>query len=388
MVSAETYADGGGRTTPREALVFAAVGSTLVALIGVLWQAEPGTYPFGPDDRFADMSLLAGTDAVLAGWLAIGIGVVGLLTVGGLAYAGSRTTRLLLAVAGLQVVVLALLAPDIQILILTAYMLAFTLPPVLLGTKIRDGLRDPRTRVYVALGLGGLAVLGVVGGVLRVDTFADLGRGIGGGFADVGARPLYLLFALAVAACWVGVIASYVKGAGPGRFVIATRAWIARWGVTATWVAALAPVPYALSRLTWLTPWPVAAAGIDLDAEPGTRLLGILLGLVSECCLWLTLGLIRPRGEVFPHWVPYVGGRDVPVMAAVIPGLSGALLLTIAGRSLLQQGLFVEGEVWLVLIMPLWLWGPALAVATLAYWQRRGQTTSGVGDRSRRFDGE
>ena len=254
---------------------------------------------------------------------------------------------------------------------MTAYLLAFVLPPVLLATKVRDGLRNARTRLFIAAGLVGLAALGIAGGVLRIDTAAEFGRGLGSAFADLDARPLYLLLVLAVAACWLGVVASYVNTSEPGRAEVATRAWIARWGVTATWVAALSPVPYALSRLTWLTPWPLLADGIDLDADPALRLMGILLGLVSECCLWLTLGLIRPRGEVFPRWVPYVGGREVPVMAAVIPGLVGGVLLTIAGRSMLQQGLFVEGEPLLVLLLPMWLWGPALVVATLAYWQRR-----------------
>lgn len=355
----------------QRALFGAAVGSLLVALTGLLWAVEPDAYPFGPDDSFADMSLLGATGAALAGWLAISIGIAGVLTACGVAYTGEHTSKALLVAAGLQVVALGLLAADIQILILSAYLLAFVLPPVLLVTKLRDGLRNRRTRWYIAAGLAGLAALGVGGGVLRVGTFVDLGRGVGGGFADVGARPLYLLLGLAVAACWVGVIASRVRAAGPGRVVTATRAWIARWGVTATWIAALSPVPYALSRLTWWTPWPLFADGVDLDNEPGTRLIGILLGLVSECCLWLTLGLIRRRGEVFPRWVPYVGGRVVPVMAAVIPGLAGGALLTIAGRSIIQQGLFVEGEVLLVLLLPLWLWGPALVVATLAYWQRR-----------------
>ncbi|UPK74514.1 hypothetical protein MU582_19060 [Nocardioidaceae bacterium SCSIO 66511] len=354
--------------TPRT-LFAAACGSLFVASVGLLWCVDADTYPFGPGDDFGDSSLLGAADHRLAGALAIGVGVLGLLIAAGLKCLRGPGSRFLLALAAGQAIALGLLAPDIQILILAAYLLAFVLPPVLLGTKLRDGLRNRRTRWYVASGIAGLVTLGVAGGVLRVDTMADLGRGVGGGFAEVGARPLYLLLMLAVAGCWVGVVTSYVRAAGPGRAVIAIRAWIARWGVSATWVAALSPVPYALSRLTWLTPWPFLAG--DTELEPSMRLMGILLGLVSECCLWLTLGLIRPRGEVFPRWVPFVGGRVVPVMAAVIPGLVGGMLLTIAGRSMIQQGLFVESEVWLVLILPLWLWGPALVVATLAYWQRR-----------------
>lgn len=382
MVRAEVRAGDARGSVSRGPLLLAAAGSLVVVLVGLLWRGNAEAYPFGPGDDFADSSLLGAANAVLAGWLAIGVGAFGLATVAGLAYAGRRTTRVLLVAAVVQAVTLGLLVPDVQVLILAAYLLAFVVPPVLLAAKVRDGLRNPRARWPIVFVLSGLAALGVAGGVLRPDTFADFGRGIGDSFGDVGARPFYLLLALWVAACWAWVVVSYVRATGSGRVVARSRAWVARWGVAATWVAALSPLPYVVSRLTWLTPWPLLAGGIDLAENPAIRLMGILLGLVAECCLWLTLGLIRPRGEVFPRWIPYVGGRAVPVMAAVVPGLSGAVLLTIAGRSLVQQCLFAErGEAadrWLLLLMPLWLWGPALAVATLAYWLRRTAPTRPV----------
>lgn len=375
MVTAQQHAPTARSEVARRPLALAALGSLLVAAVGLLWRVDVAAYPFGPDDDFADSSVLGATGAGLAGWLALGVGLLGLVTAVGLGRAGATMRRVLVVVASLQAVTLGLLAPDIQVLILAAYLLAFVFPPVLLAAKVWDGLRHPAARWPIVAALGGIAALGVAGGVLRPDTFADLGRGIAGGFGNLGARPLYLLASMGVAFAWVSVVVSYLRTAGTGRAVVRVRAWIARWGVTATWVAALSPLPYVVSRLTWLTPWPVLAGGIDLSEDPAIRLMGILLGLVAECCLWLTLGLIRPRGEVFPRWVPFVGGRVVPVAAAVIPGLTGAVLLTIAGRSMVQQCLFgAGGEAagrWLVLLMPMWLWGPALAVATLAYWQRR-----------------
>ena len=380
MQVAHAYAS--GETVPRwfPSLVAALVGSMVIALVGVLWRSAPSTYPFGPDDDFADSSLLGAADAGLAGWIALAVGVLGVLTASGFAYAGRSALRPLLAVAVLQAVALALFAPDIQILVLAAYLLAFTVPPVLLGSKIRSWLRRPRARWLVLLAAGAVVAVGVGSGVLRPETIADFGTSVGEGFANLGTRPLYLLLVLVVAMAWVGVVARSVRDSASGRVVIAVKTWIARWGIVATWVAALSPLPYVLSRLTWLTPWPLLAGDADLDGEPAIRLMGILLGLVAETSLWLTLGLIRPRGEVFPRWVPYVGGRTVPIMAAVIPGLVGALLLTIAGRSMIQQGLFSssadDATPWLMLIMPLWLWGPALAIATLAYWLRR--TTASI----------
>lgn len=359
----------------RRPLLMAAVGSILLALVGVLWRLDPGAYPFGPGDDYGiDASLLGATSAGAGGWLAIGAGAFGLLTAAGLAPGHGRAARFLIGAAAVQAIVLGLLVPDLQVLVLTAYFLALVLPPALLGAKIIDGLRRPRTRWWLVTALCGVLALGVAGGVLRVDTLGKFGLAVGGAVANAGARPLYLLLALSVAVCWVAVVVAYVRAVGPGRLVPASGAWIERWGTAATRVAALCPMPYALSRITWFTPWPLFPDGASED--PALRLTGILLGVVAGCCAWLTLSLIRPRGEVFPRWVPYVGGRAVPVMAAVVPGLSGAVLLTISGRSMVQQSLFDPdlGSVlrWIdPLLMPLWLWGPALAVATLAYWQRR-----------------
>lgn len=347
------------------------VGSMLVALVGLLWLMEPRAYPFGPGDDFGDSSLLGAVGSGDAGRTGIAVGLSGVLIAGGLAYLRGRAVRVLLAGAVLQAIVLGLLLPDIQVLILGAYLLAFVLPPTLLGAKVVAWLRSPRARWPVLFAGSGVVALGVAAGVLRAGTFAELAGAVGDGFAQVGVRPLYLVLALVVAAAWVGAITAHVRADGPGRMVIGIRAWIARWGVVATWVAALSPLPYVLSRLTWLTPWPLLAGGVDLEDRPEIRLMGILLGLVAEACLWLTLGLIRPRGEVFPTWIPYIGGRTVPVLVAVIPGLAGALLLTVAGRSMIQQCLVLQGEAWILAVMPLWLWGPALGVATLAYWQRR-----------------
>ncbi|MFC6022070.1 hypothetical protein ACFP2T_38645 [Plantactinospora solaniradicis] len=147
----------------------------------------------------------------------------------------------------------------------------------------------------------------------------------------------------------------------------------ARWGRFLTWAAALCPLPYALTRLSWLTPWPIGASAETLAHHPGLRIFGLALALAGEGGTWLTLGLIRPRGETFPARLPFVGGRPVPIPAAVIPGLLVAAMLTIAGHSTLQQAI-ITGDYQLVLLIPFPLWGPLLAAATLGYWLRRRTT--------------
>ena len=95
---------------------------------------------------------------------------------------------------------------------------------------------------------------------------------------------------------------------------------------------------------------------------------------------WLTTGLLARWGEVFWSWVPRVGGRPVPVAAAVVPGLIVAGATTSAGLSFWRLVLVGElsrlpgaADDWAAwapeLLWP--VWGVALAVACLAYLGRR-----------------
>jgi hypothetical protein len=86
-----------------------------------------------------------------------------------------------------------------------------------------------------------------------------------------------------------------------------------------TIVAALGPVPYALARATWLTPWPQFGGPVE-DMPPEVRLWGLLLGGAAALGAVLTIGLIRPWGEVFPRWMPGLAGRPVPIRAAAVSG--------------------------------------------------------------------
>jgi glycerol-3-phosphate acyltransferase PlsY len=103
------------------------------------------------------------------------------------------------------------------------------------------------------------------------------------------------------------------------------------------------------------------------------------LSLLSELGVLLTVGLVSSWGEVFPAWLPFVGGKRVPVAAAVVPA-------TLAGLG----GLYLVYD-WVVAMFgseptpyaPGWnalahtvsglfvLWGPLLLALTYAYWQRR-----------------
>jgi hypothetical protein len=96
----------------------------------------------------------------------------------------------------------------------------------------------------------------------------------------------------------------------------------------------------------------------------------------------LTLGLTRPWGEVFPRWIPSVGGRRVPPALAIVPAAIVSVIVMSAGLMFVRMailGTFKLGDnpvtftenwaaLWPELFWP--VWGVALALAALSYHYR------------------
>lgn len=130
-----------------------------------------------------------------------------------------------------------------------------------------------------------------------------------------------------------------------------------------------------------------------LDAPGWGSVYVIGLSVFSEALALLTLGLVQPWGERVPRWVPVLGGRRVPVFAAVVPALAGAIALMVLWTPILWEwtssgliGPAVEPSTgWQVVMFvayaPLVLWGPLLAAVTFGYWQRRRQERPGYQER-------
>lgn len=96
----------------------------------------------------------------------------------------------------------------------------------------------------------------------------------------------------------------------------------------------------------------------------------------------LTLGLEQRWGEIFPGWLPLLGGRRVPPALAIVPAALVSILVISAGLMFIRLALlgtagdvftFIGDEDWVALAPELlWpVWGVALAAATLAYYLRR-----------------
>lgn len=101
----------------------------------------------------------------------------------------------------------------------------------------------------------------------------------------------------------------------------------------------------------------------------------LLVGLAS-----LTLDLVQQWGETVPRWIPLLGGRPVPPLAAVIPAVTGAIALTVlwAGTMANIEPIWayyaLEGRervLMMVCYAPLLLWDPLLTAVTISYYRRR-----------------
>jgi hypothetical protein len=117
------------------------------------------------------------------------------------------------------------------------------------------------------------------------------------------------------------------------------------------------------------------------------------LSVVSELIAFLCIGLVRRWGEVTPAWIPFIGGKQVRPLAAVIPAVLGGLALTVLFGSVpigdgqhltvfgVNQDVPYDNGWWKALGMictaPLGIWGPVVLVLAGAYYVRRSPTKTG-----------
>ncbi|MEU4391789.1 hypothetical protein [Kribbella sp. NPDC023855] len=375
------------RRTPVLA-VAVAVGSLVFGAWGLAWVMGAGGYPFGkvpPDGE--RLSLLA---FLPEQWGAGLIAVLGLLGVPA-AVGHARTEwspsayRPLLWLTGVQVVVFGLLAPSVMVVMVTGYLLVLVGLPVAVGFLAVGAWRQPATRVVLLAIVVVVAGLELSTGLFDWGAIKNLAAAIAEGPEKVGTRPLFVFAAFLLGAGWAllgvrGLRSAQGRcsrcGRPGGRW---TRPEVARrWGFWATVVAVLCPLPYAVLRMTWLLPNPVGFTAAELDAQPGIKLFGLGLGLIAIGASIATLGLIRPWGETWPRWIPYVAGRPIPVKAVVIPGAVAATLLLVGSPSLVQLVWSADASILTnlghLLIFPFPVWGASVGLATAAYYyRRRGQ---------------
>jgi len=157
------------------------------------------------------------------------------------------------------------------------------------------------------------------------------------------------------------------------------------------------PVPRRHVVAAHVTAWSVAPAGVwrillgagaamgfergHLEASqmPGWGTLYVLfLSVLTEALALLSLGLVRPWGEVVPSWIPVLRGRRIATAAVVVPATLGGLALiplwtyTVVGLFSVEE---ISGGGWRALMigcyLPTLLWGPLLLWLSVAYYLRR-----------------
>jgi hypothetical protein len=159
-----------------------------------------------------------------------------------------------------------------------------------------------------------------------------------------------------------------------------------RWWVTAAAVAVpLCVFPSAAWRLSHAVSTVVNGPGACDSGTLGSVTYQTSLSVVSMGLALLTLGLVRPWGEVVPRWIPVIGSRRVPVRAATIPATVGATVLglltvyqlidqvfdIVGPLKPLPPGCTPPGAEILVYYVPLVAWAPLLFLVTFHYHRRR-----------------
>lgn len=159
----------------------------------------------------------------------------------------------------------------------------------------------------------------------------------------------------------------------------------ARWANIAAHLVPLLLIPCCLWRLALGLGVPMGFHGqmARMYEGPGwVTLYVIVLSVSSEALAALTLGLVRPWGEIFPAWIPGLGAKRVPVAAAAAVALVGAaavtyLTISVAvnwnGPNFLGNPEAPHGFAGLLMTAvyaPLLAWGPLLAAVAIEYLLR------------------
>lgn len=164
---------------------------------------------------------------------------------------------------------------------------------------------------------------------------------------------------------------------------------VPRWAAIAGWASLLLPLPSILWRLVMLAGADVGLLGAETYRGSAEGIVYVLaLEAVQVIVAFLCLGLIRPWGEVVPHWIPVVGSRTIPrLLPTVIGGIGLAVLwpviLNLVVRLSLTWAGIIDGwtpdigmsagerALLLASYIPFFVWPFAITVAVAGYWVRR-----------------
>jgi hypothetical protein len=338
----------------------------IMIAFGGWWLLAPGQIPFTGLARLRISAVLPDHQAGLPLMLA---GVVGLALVAVLPRLPAVAGQVVAAVIGIGVFVAYQGNGTLAAL---GYTLAVCVPLMILVGLVVAVIRIRRLRLPLIT----IALAVLVAGILTGYGNPAAWRQLLTNLANVFGSPIVfgVLLTLAVCGAWFWLAVAI----NPGPF---TRllAWTTRHRRPITIAAAVCFLPYAVVRLLWL-------AGIALDGPlfgvggldgPGgldlaTRLWGASLGVAAVLGGVAVLGLICRWGETFPRWFPFVGGRRVPILLAVIPGmLAGFAFLAMLPKAFTDLAEEFPRSLLASAVLPFPVWGPLLILAVVGYLGHR-----------------
>ncbi|MFB4302192.1 hypothetical protein [Actinomadura sp. NTSP31] len=159
------------------------------------------------------------------------------------------------------------------------------------------------------------------------------------------------------------------------------RGPVPRWADWAAQATMWCAVPAGIWRILFALGLPAGFTGSQDPANgPWFMLLYVIaLTAASETFAFLSLGLVRPWGEVWPRWVPVLRGRPIRPLAAIVPASLGSVALMLLWTPLafgfggddpeMPHG--AKAAILYACYLPLVAWGPLLAAVTAAYAVRR-----------------
>ncbi|MFJ6478585.1 hypothetical protein ACIQK6_00360 [Streptomyces sp. NPDC091682] len=261
------------------------------------------------------------------------------------------------------------------------------------GAVVLRGLRPAlRVLLWVVCGLAGMTAFSLLMDVITLV----LGQGV-----DSWASTANKVLA-AVGAVLLAATARSGRRRPAGSAVRAPSA-APRLIQLGAWAGTLAFVPYAAMKLVWASGGTFAgitgeevlvvserngASEVFLTLESWGLDPTALLAVLGVFLLW---GLVRPWGQVFPRWTPFLRGRRVPRWLPLAPALLGAatlapygvagvgyLALATAGAVTMRRGDFHSaGDALLVGwigMVAFAVYGIALTLAARSYWLRTRPT--------------
>jgi hypothetical protein len=351
---------GGVRDWQRWAPYAAVVWSLIYAALGVYWAVSGRGFPYTPETMSDVMAPLLGRFEPGVAWIVVMMAGIPAAAVGAVMLRGvrSRALRPLFITAGaLLAGVLLLLMTALNLLVKLGY-----LPYALLG--LVTGAEFGQTYLASLTEWATIhQVLCLIGGFLWLAATVCYGRRSGDACLYCGRRD------------------------DPEGWQSPNQA--ARWGRIAVSVAMVAPVFYALTRYAWALGLALGMSEEELrrGQERGTWTSGLFLATFGLVGAILMLGLVQRWGEVFPRWLIGLAGHRVPIALALVPASLVSVLLIVGGiaiwfgldqmvaalvaggaegRGIIGAILFQVGP---TLLFP--VWGVALAVATVGYYERR-----------------